>query len=112
MSKGSILESVEPYKKTGVGELIRRIAGRDSSTDHGCLLPGRTSNRPAVRTQVRGAGETDLVDPLPDPLGHPAALLQHSAQKHGHLNRLLVNKRASRDAGAWAPRSRGVTRSA
>ena len=75
---------------------VHRIAGRDSIASQDVCFPGRTSDRLGLRTQVRGTGETRLVDLLPGPLGYPAAPF-FDAQKHPMG--LLVNKRVGRDAG-------------
>ena len=65
MSKGSILKRAD-IEEYGRGRIqIRRIAGRGFIAIRDVCFPGRTSNRPALRTQVRGAGETGWWTPCP-----------------------------------------------
>lgn len=100
MSKRRMLSRLS---KTGMDGCSFAVAlpGRLHSQS-GSLLPGTTQPPPSTATLVRGAGETELVDLLPGPLGHPAALDPERAEAPKGP---LVNKRVNRHAGAWAPKS-------
>ena len=63
MSKGRILKLAANRDTRAWMDTIHRIAGRSFIASQDVCFPGRTRNRPAVRTQVRGAGETDWWTP-------------------------------------------------
>ena len=48
----------------------------------GWKLSDRSRDRHALQTHVRGAMETERVDPSPGALGRPAVFSMESAQKH------------------------------
>ena len=65
MSKGSMLKLFELYGR-GRSGLAVALPGQLHSQS-GCLLLWTIQQPPCTGTQVRGAGETDMVDPLPRP---------------------------------------------
>jgi hypothetical protein len=78
--------------ETGVGGRVGPWHCRDNSiAGQEVFFLGRSSDRPAARTQVRVLVKL-VGGPLPDPLGHPAAPAMPARRSTGH-NRLLVNKR-------------------
>ena len=94
------------FERTGLDGLKPSHCRDSFIVTQDVFYSGRTSNRPVH--EPRSEGLVKLIGgPLPGPLGHPAALVHKTARRStGTLNRLLVNKRASRDAGTWLPKSR------
>ena len=72
----------------------------------GWKLSHRSRNRHAPKTHVRGATETERVDPSPGALGHPAVFGRARRSPCG----LPVNKLGSRQAGARRLKARSNPR--
>ena len=80
--------------KTGACTRALRLSTGVGWTQHPVALPGarvsrsgwklsyRSRNRHALQTHVRGAAETERVDPSPGALGRPAVFSMENAQKH------------------------------
>ena len=77
---GSLYMGVE-LNGRGPGMVPVALPGAHVSRSGG-RLSCRSRNRHALQTHVRGAMETERVDPSPGALGRPAVFSVESAQKH------------------------------
>jgi hypothetical protein len=77
---GSLYVGVE-LNGRGPGMVPVALPGAHVSRS-GWKLSYRSRNRHALQTHVRGAMETERVDPSPGALGRPAVFSMENAQKH------------------------------
>ena len=103
MSKGRILKLAATRGIRAWMDGVHRIAGRSFIASQDVCFPGRTSNRPAVRTQVRGAGETDWWTSTRSERPSSRVDFWRAEAPKG----LLVDKRVNRDAGCEHPKATG-----